>query len=104
MNIRRIFDRIQIGCHLLGLHRLANFVGRFGSPVIEVKELSFEDRPTIECPVYIPPSARSENCSLDEVENCGPLKALDFDPTFNKNSDIDISRDIMFPSTKLDIN
>lgn len=30
--VQRFFDRLQLRLHLWGLHRLAVFVGRFGTP------------------------------------------------------------------------
>lgn len=102
MNIRRFFDRIQIGCHLLGLHRLANFFGRFGTPVLPPEEIAFEDRPTLKCPVYIPPAARGDGYSL--VDGDEPIVFAEFDPTFNNNPGIDVSRDVAFASSKLDVN
>lgn len=102
MNIRRFFDRLQLECHLRGLHRLAQFFGRFGSPPRLVAEVDFGDRPTLKVPVFVPPEARGSNYSLIDADE--PLQVLDFDPTFNNNAGIDVSRDVVFPQTKLDIN
>lgn len=100
MNIRRFFDNVQLRCHLLGFHRIARFFGRFGTPSLPAECIDLHDRPTLEVPVFVPPSARAAT----GIEDDGPLRVIDFDPTFNNNPGIDVSQDIMFPSSKLDIN
>lgn len=102
MNIRRFFDRVQISCHLLGFHRLANFFGLFGTPAFSHEEVAFEDRPTLKCPVYIPPEARGDGYSL--VDGDERLVYVELDPTFNDNPNIDVNREVAFASTKLDVN
>lgn len=102
--IRKAFDRFQIALHLLGLHRLASLVGRFGTPTPPAPQPDdISDRPTLEVPVYIPPSDRGVSyCGQDDEG--GPLQVLNFDPTFNDNPNIDVARDIAIPSSKYDIN
>lgn len=101
MNIRRFFDYIQLRCHLLGLHQLAQFLGRFGTPPLSAEVIDIHDRPTLEVPVFVPPAAK---LAVNESEDVEPLQVIEFDPTFNNNPSIDFSRDIMFPSTKYDVN
>ena len=96
--VQRFFDSLQLRLHLLGMHRAATFFGRFGSPALDTY-----DRPTV--PDMLPYGGRvGASWALDELPSDVPLVALDFDPTFNKNINIDVSRDVAFPNSKQDVN
>ena len=106
MNVRRFFDWVQLRLHLSGFHGLAMFLGRFGTPALP-SNVDEGDRPTLPDPITVDdlvPEVRSgPGWSLDELPD-GPVKVIDFDPTFNNNEGFDPASDLALPHTKLDIN
>jgi len=103
--MRHFIDRLQIWLYLAGYPRLAAFVGQFGTPPL-LQAGSEDDRITLPeiTVVYEDPSRQGANWCLDELPDTGPLKIIDFDPTFNDNKDIDVGREVAFPTTPLDVN
>ena len=108
MFFRRFFDRMQINLHLLGFHRLAQWMGRWATPALP-SEVSVHDRPTMP-DGYLPAHYLSDDPGIpghfyDEDSPTQPrLQVLNFDPTFNNNEGIDVTKDLAFPTTKLDVN
>lgn len=111
MSVRRFFNWLQLHLHLLGMHEIAMFCGRFGTPALE-SDVDPGDRPTIPYGEYepvgegdlIPDEVTTPRWSLDELPDTGPLEVLNFDNTFRENSGIDVTADIAFPTSEHDIN
>jgi len=109
--MRKFIDSLQIWLYLTGFTTLARLVGKLGTEARPVRMLVqgadvVQDDDDIHERITVPapdPSRAGPGWSLDEVE-AGPLKIIDFDPTFNRNKGIDASRDVAFPNTKLDVN
>lgn len=102
--MKKFFDRLQLWFYLAGFSRIARFIGRWGSPPVLSAAVPESDRPTLPDPEPKGSDARrGPGWSLDEFE-VGPLKVINFDPTFNNNQGIDAGRDVAFPTTKYDVN
>jgi len=105
--MRRFFDWLQLHLHLAGLHGLAMAVGHLGSPP-QLPEPNVHERITLTEPLTVDdlvPEVRSGvGWNLDESPDAGPLKVVDFDPTFNNNAPDFDAAELALPHTKMDIN
>lgn len=105
MSFSKFFDRMQVWCLLLNMPRVARFFARFGTPALP----AFDDRPTLKIPVFRPAPEEMQTIagpgwSLAEMDEDGPVEVVDFDPTYNKNANVDVATEVAFPHTKWDIN
>ena len=101
--MKRFIDSLQIWLYLTGFTTLARLVGKLGT-VPQLVASNEDDRITLPAPAPpTDPSRSGPGWSLDEFET-GPIKIINFDPTFNGNQGIDPSRDVAFPHSKLDVN
>ncbi len=98
MNTRRFFDHIQLNLHLLGFHRLAAVMGRFGTPAL-TSGVDEHDRPTLPYGImaYRPEAMGVPGHFYDESSpTVEKMKVVDYDPMFDT--------EVVLPYTKLDIN
>jgi hypothetical protein len=107
--MRKFFDGLQVWAYLAGFNRLARAIGRFGSEPLNAAGLSENDRPTLPDPIQPVPviaaydTRSGPGWSLDEFK-IGPLRIVNFDPSFSKNDDIDFANDLSFPVDKYHVN
>lgn len=103
MNFRKFIDYVQIRLHLLGWHRAATFLGRWGSPQSTTPPNVHERDTVPDLNQHLIDSTRSgEGWSLDEMP-AHPLVAVNFDPTFSSNRTVDMTQ-VAFPSDRLSVN
>ena len=105
--LRSFCDWLQVWCYVHDLMSLGRFFGRYGHRAKFKAMLAEEHKPDAEVPTLRNPSVPPRSgpgWSLDEIVSDGPLKVVEFDPTFNKNASIDVANDVALPTTKHDIN
>lgn len=89
--IRRWVDRVQIWLYLAEHLVLARYLGRWGTRAGTVDPLSKTIDPV---PLY----------TTDDYHPAKTLTVVNFDTTFNDNHTVDVTDDIVIPTTRLDVN
>lgn len=94
--MRHLLDNLQVFLHRCGLHRLAGWVGQWGTLPEPCVDVNWHPAGTI--------TSSGPGWALHEVQIDGPLRTVNFDPTFRKKQGFDPYAELAWPTHLHDIN